>query len=181
MPCSFNTTNLLQLLSTLALSREMQPDEPSNADEAASPRLAAATPDTGSAMLESKVSEMELALNARLAAMDASAHELQLKESALKEANEIALKATKLMHHFKGQAEALQQQCDSIKDGSSAATLPSWALLPGTAAARWMRSPAALLSCLRARATAAARDAVFRRVASSASAAGSCYTAEQVA
>ena len=44
--------------------------------------------------LRRKVAAMEAALNERLAAMKSSERELQLKEAALLEANDIARKAT---------------------------------------------------------------------------------------
>ena len=69
--------------------------------------------------IKNRVAEMERVLNERLAAMQTSEQELALKEAALSEANDIALKATTLMHHFRGQAEALQKQCADLASSSA--------------------------------------------------------------
>ena len=72
--------------------------------------------------VEDRVAQMEQALNEKLMAMENSERELALKEAALSEANDIAQKATTLMHHFKGQAEELQKQCAGLQHASTTAS-----------------------------------------------------------
>ena len=75
--------------------------------------------------LRRKVAAMEAALNERLAAMKSSERELQLKEAALLEANDIARKATAMMHHFRGQAQELERQCATMRAATPGSSPPA--------------------------------------------------------